>query len=242
MNKKSIDEQLRQNLRSHQNSVHRLKRETWNRIETELFPKKRRNRRNLLIALATSVVVTAGATVTEPGQAVVQSLTERFLNEQTIDNEMEGMSETNTFTLEANEEWSYVIYIDEERYALQSVEQSDLIVPSPPINEDVPEVSMEILKTNRTKEQELNHIYEELQRKEMDVTSQQQVSEPVVATKITAMAQGVQEWNSPIRIYYIMEPEEGTLYVIKQAFFLEATEGHGQRFDDMLQTFEAIKK
>ncbi|MED4970575.1 RNA polymerase sigma factor [Parageobacillus toebii] len=50
------------------------------------------------------------------------------------------------------------------------------------------------------------------------------------------------QWNDEVAKYYLVDNGQGGTFVIEQHYFVEASEGHGARFDNMLKQFQVTKE
>jgi len=66
------------------------------------------------------------------------------------------------------------------------------------------------------------------------------VKEPI--NSIFIYAGGATKWNDPVSKYYFVDNTKGGTFVIKQQLFLEAAEGHGVRFDNMVKEFKIVNE
>lgn len=224
---------------------------TWEKIDAELFTefnKKRSFKRYLLIATLTfaTTFIIVFSLMTDPGQAVVQEIKDLFVTEKQEEIEIEGTPETTDVKLHANETLDYVIYIDEDRYKMEELTEVDRIVTKEPLGENFPDVYMEISQVNgQSKEMLLQEIKDRL-AEQMIITNEGDVTEPVKATVIESIEkdESTQDirpgWDTVIEKYYLIEVNDEQFFVIKQAYFQEAAEGHGARFYHMLESFEVV--
>ena len=133
----------------------------------------------------------------------------------------------------------YVIYVDESRYYVETVDGADRIVPLD-FPEDYPPVYMEISQdTGRTPGEIAAELEPEVGLEYTDtIIGPQNVTDPIDAIEIRGYA-GT-EWNSPVVRYYLIDNTLGGTFVVKMQYFLEAEEGHGERFSTMLKEFVIV--
>ena len=88
---------------------------------------------------------------------------------------------------------------------------------------------------------------QEISDEGLEIERNEEVTTPLAATAITALGEERTEhgkfghqWDTPVHQYYVTQGENGYVFVIKQTYFLEAAEGHGSRFDQMLETFQVV--
>src|SRR5699024_2267126 len=181
---------------------------------------------------------------TSTGQALIKNFKEMFVPEQKIDINIEGDKEETNMGLETNENLDYIIYVDHSRYKAIEGNYGDKIVRVEEFGDQYPEVSMEIWRVQSTVEETIAEIKADIDKQAMTIGTTEDVTSPLVATKITAYGESDEanyDWDTPIHTYYVTEPTNGQLFVIKQLYFLEASEGHAVRFDAMLEQFEIVE-
>ncbi|WZL73047.1 hypothetical protein QBE52_18690 [Clostridiaceae bacterium 35-E11] len=222
------------------------KQEIWNNIEGELFEKKKKgdlqvkSRYTRFIAAAAAVVVLIIGTQTEIGHGIIDQIKELFMPQKQITQDIEGDKEKTNINLQYPREADYVIYVDEERYRFVEGQESDKIVMKNP-NKNLPEVSMKIKQVVDQKPEDLIKDLEESIKKEYATVQElQKVNDPITAWKISGL--DGQKWDSPIiKVYVVSNGNEGS-FIITQQYFLEAEEGHGVRFDEMIKEFHLIEE
>ncbi|MFD2629747.1 hypothetical protein [Oceanobacillus kapialis] len=253
-NNQEFDDRLRKGLEHATKVDTNLKDETWERINRSLFaskPKPKHYRKNVFATLgaAAVILVLVLGLMTNTGQAMIQHLRDMFVEEKQEEIEIEGQKEKSDTQLEVNEALRYVIYVDEQRYKMVKGEKVDRIETKEPLGEGYPDVYMEITrKETTTTEKVLQEIEQEIETDGMEVVRQESVSEPIQAEVIHGMGEETtnesgktgHQWDTPVHRYYVTDTQEGQVFVIKQVYFLEAAEGHGARFDYMLESFEIV--
>ena len=241
---------LSQELREHTEAPPELKEEIWEGIEQELFYQKRqgeykkmkkRNRFMKFAVAAAAVALLIVGIQTETGHAFIDQIREMFAPEKEVAQDIEGIEEESNLHLNEGIEASYVIYVDEERYRMVNEENRDLIVPKEPLGSAYPEVSMEIKQVvDRAPEDLLGSVEADLKEEFAEVSPLEEVTSPVKGWKIFGI-EGSQ-WDSPFyKVYVISNGHEGS-FIITQKYFLEAEEGHGARFDEMLKEFHLVEE
>lgn len=257
MNYKQDDQEIKDQLVKETAEVAKLKEDTWKKIENELTKdakkKLKRNRKlKLFIRMAAMVL---GITIiwisltTSPGLALIQNIKDMFAPEKDVEIHLEGELESTHVELEANEALRYIIYIDKERYKLIEGETRDQIVMVEELEDDFPEVVMEIIPTEGTLEAAISMLKEEIKNLDMEITREGKVDEPLDAYEIGAIGKDTEgengvlgkHWDTPVHQYYITNNKAGHFFIIKEKYFLEAAEGHGARFYYMLETFEVVE-
>lgn len=255
MHKDKMDQVIVDILTKETNEATKLKDETWEQINHQLFSNQvvkgnfRKKRLAQMVVIAAIITIVIVSFSTSKGQAIIQNLKDMFVEEKDYEVELEGQKEKTHVELEANEELRYIIYVDQSRYKLIDGEESDLILPSPELGDDYPDVFMEIRHIRDTSITEIiQDIKQELSKLNMEITGEEKVDLPIEATLISAIGEGYTneagktgpQWDTPVRNYYITNDKEGQFFVITEVYFLEASEGHGARFSQMLETFEVV--
>ncbi|MDY0407475.1 hypothetical protein ACFFIS_10385 [Virgibacillus soli] len=172
-----------------------------------------------------------------------QLLEERFPKEKQAEIEMEGDKYPITVHLATNEELRYIIYYDKAFYKFVSEAGIDRIVSISDDHElDVPEVAMEIKYiSEQTETKVIENIKNGLNKEGFFILREEKVETPIDGYMIEAIQDengGV--WNTAVHRYYIKSNKDGSLFVFKQMFFVEAFEGHAIRFNQMLESFQQI--
>lgn len=154
------------------------------------------------------------------------------------------MKEPVQVQLATNEAWRYIIYFDKDRFQFTSGEEMDEIVFTEELDDQFPEVGMEIKKvTDLSTEEAITNAKKSLASDGMTVLREEAVDWPIEAV----MIEGIEgdrddaEWNTPKHRYYIAESDDESLFMFKQKFFSVGSEGVGMRFDWMLESFEVVE-
>src|SRR5699024_8782141 len=168
------------------------------------------------------------------------NLADQYEKEKSMEIELEGTKEPVSMVLATNEALRYVIYVEKDEYKFKQGDNFDTITFSD-VDVSYPEVAMEIRKSQHpTLEEAIQEVEEEITEQGMQVEISEEANWPMDATRIYASDQEDQnEWNSPVHKYYVTE-QASDIFIIKQKYFLEASEGVGARFDYMLTTFEVV--
>ena len=245
---KNFDDRIKKSLEDNINISHEEKQEIWNNIERELFAKqskgelkmkrsKKRSYQGLVVAAA--VLIVAIGVQTEMGHAIIDQIKEFFAPQKNIVQEIEGNKEKTDINLQTPSSTDYVIYVDEERYVFVDGEESDMItMKNPPVG-NYPEVSMKIKQViNKTPEDVIKDLETSISEEYNTFHKPEEIREPIVGW--TLMGLKGQNWDSEvIKIYVLSNGKQGS-FIITQKYFLEAAEGHGVRFDEMVKEFHLI--
>ncbi len=141
---------------------------------------------------------------------------------------LEGMEEKTVMTLHESK-LGYYIYIHQERYQLEELDGADKIIPQTKA-EGLPEVFMKISQDNNIKPDDVaSQVKDELKGK-YQVVTHEEVNSPLESIFIYA-----EDDNDTVKRIYLVDNSQGGTLVIKQKLFTEAVEGHGARFDNMLE-------
>ncbi len=147
---------------------------------------------------------------------------------------IEGMEETVELTLHESQ-LGYYIYVDKDNYQVEELNGADKITPVA-LDPDLPEVFMEINRAENIDPQDkASQLKSELEGEYEEVSQVESVQNPLQGYYLYA-TQGDQGDDKGVR-YYLVEDHQGNSLVIKQQLFMEAWEGHGARFDQMLEEF-----
>lgn len=226
----------------------------WNKVSGTLFPDSQPQKapkwKGKWLVICSMLVVGLliwSSVSTEKGQALLKTLQEMFVKEKVVELQIEGEKEDIETEVQINEQLEYVIYIDNARYTLTKGETADTITTKTPLADRYPEVSMEIKRVEDTSQEEIiEEIKTTITREEMEITLEDTVDRGLPMKRIAAIGKGKQntsgnvgeDWDSPIYRYYVTEEINQQYYLITEKYFLEAAEGHGARFESMLNTFE----
>ncbi len=201
---------------------------------------KRKSKIGKIITIGTTaaVILLALTFNTQPGQAALERIREYFEPEKSIVTEIEGTEEVIDSKLQESE-MGYVLYFDQERYKVSTigdVDRIELIEKA----DYIPDVYMEISQDKNRLPAAVAKDLEAALKEEFDrVDEIQTVTEPVDGLFLHAI-NGGKEWDDVVVTYYLVDNTRGGTFVIKQQYFLEASEGHGARFKNMLKEFVII--
>lgn len=255
MKQNNLDEKIKQALLKQTEIDDSLKETTWEKINEELHRqaehKKTPKRRKWFISFVAAVAMLfiVFGTMTETGRAMIQNIKDTFVPNKQVEIEIEGQKEPSNVQLELNEQLQYVIYIDEDRYRMEEVDGADRVVPKEPLGDNYPDVYMEISERSiYGKDELMMEIEEQLNKDGVSLIKEEEVSTPLKATMLYALESNyVQDgeiidlaWDAIVHRYYVIFVEDDRAFIVKQQFFTEAEEGHGARFDVMLESFELI--
>ncbi len=251
MDEKKFDEKIEDSLLKGTEESEQLIEQVWGNIQSSIYnvaeekvemKSKGRSfvRKAAGIAAAFIVVVTVLAATTTTGQAAMKRIIDLLVPQKTITQELEGQKEDGNFSLHTrDEEVDYAIYIDEERYMVEKGEEADRIVPKLKADSKYPPVFMEIKQVKDKKPEDLIRLTKaELESKYPTVRDMGQVEEPLKAYELYANSGS--KWNDTVVRYYFVDNGAGGTFVITERYFVEASEGHGARFYNMLKEFRIL--
>lgn len=254
MTNHDFDQKMKESLIKHSHYPADIKNTIWNKIDEELeqiAPKPLQRKRTKqpmkkwigFSITAASIVFIFSFISTESGNALINQVKQLFVPEKTVVEEIEGTKEETDVTLTEGST-DYVIYIDQERYKMIKVEGKDRIVLKEPLEERYPDVFMEIYEVNTAPEEAVQNLYNDfITDNYPKISDIQQLEKPLPSFMTYAIGgTGGYEWNDPIIKYYVFSNQNGGSFVIKQKYFLEAAEGHGARFEQMLQQFHIVDR
>lgn len=190
------------------------------------------------LVAAAMVIIFLLSIFTQPGQAALEKLRKHFEPERMSEYEVEGDKENIGGMLQQSEK-GYAIYYDKELYQVVEDKQADRIVMKEDADEN-PEVYMEISQEALYTPEEIASMLElELKDSFSQVGSVTKLDEPIEALYIHAVDEGNRA-DDHIVEYYLVDNKKGGTFIIKLKYFLEAAEGHGARFFNMLKNFTIV--
>lgn len=257
------DKAIKDSLKQGTEDATELKDEVWERIRNELQQgsgvgnkqaatdpgRRRRNGKprrirwiSSTVGLTAMLLLGLFFTTAAPGQALVAQVKEWFAPQKAVKEELEGIPfEAEVELQEGNT--GYVIYFDEEMYRMVLGEETDRIVPNRDPGDLYPEVYMEIGRQDDSPDEVADALYQSMVGTVSTLLEPRVVEEPYPGWEIYAVSgTGGKEWNDPVTRYYVWSDEAGGSFVIRQQYFIEAEEGHGDRFQQMLKEFYITEK
>ena len=149
-------------------------------------------------------------------------------------------SETGSFhllQLGMEEPADFILYVDETSYR-RSMENGVLLVEPLVDMGDLPLCRLEV-----SRQPDISLADAAAWAVEILSDTYADVSEPEEATAPDGLAITASDglnWDSPQALVRLVEDRQGGVFVLYSRYFLEAAEGHGARFADMMATFEAV--
>ncbi len=145
---------------------------------------------------------------------------------------IEGMEEDLALDLHVSSIYPYAIYLDKERYRVEEKDDRDIILFD--TEADIPVVSMAIWYRESVEASELaTELENQLKDQYTNVTNHGRVESPLPAHYL--FAEKADSSDDTVKRYYLVEDFNNGVFVVQQTMFLEAAEGHGARFDNMLK-------
>ncbi|MEW9123724.1 MAG: hypothetical protein AB2421_13525 [Thermotaleaceae bacterium] len=248
----NMDEQIKKALENGTKITQEDKQDVWNNIEREIFSEKskgegktvkpkKRNPYTIFVAAAAAVVMLFIGVKTETGHALMEQIKELFAPQKQITQEIEGNKEETNVNLQQPSKSQYVIYIDEDRYEFIEGKDKDRIVMKNPVEGNFPEVSMEIEQVmDRTPEDVIKDIEGKIRERFKKIYEPQQINVPIKGWVVRGI--DGQNWDSAIVKAYVVSNGSKGSFIITQRYFLEAAEGHGVRFDEMVKEFHIVNE
>lgn len=191
-------------------------------------------------AAAVSILVALNVQ-SAPVQAWFDQVKALFAPEKEVQQEIEGMPESSRDSLYEGTNSDYVIYIDESRFQMIHGEGVDRIEPKEkPEDDRYPEVYMEISQQDLDPKAAAEQI--QLGLADYPQVEMQSIEDPIQGWEVRAIGgTGGLEWDDPVARYYVFDNQQGGSFIVKQQYFLEASEGYGARFYHMMKEFYITK-
>lgn len=252
MDDKRFEDNIRDSLLKGTEESQQLKEQVWRNIQSNIYTNKKEERSFMKnkgndfvrkaagLAAAFMVLVAVLAATTTTGQAAMKRIIDILVPQKNITQELEGQKEKGKFFLHTRDEAvDYAIYIDEERYVVEKGEAADRIVPKVKAGGKYPAVFMEIKQIKDKKPEDLmKQTKAGLKAKYPTVRDEGIVEVPLSAYMLYANS-GNRATDEVVKYYFVDNGAGGT-FVIMQQYFIEASEGHGARFDNMLKEFRIV--
>ncbi len=149
---------------------------------------------------------------------------------------IEGMEEKISLSLFKSQQHPFGLYFDEEGYEWKEEDGKDILIPH--LKPEDKDVWMAIWHEEKSVEEvveEKRKILEE----EYDETILEDINHPLQAVRLNALQQ--RDGEDMIEDWYIVEAQDGGVFLIQQKLFTEAVEGHGRRFELFLEHFYGAK-
>lgn len=234
-----------------------IKEDVWRELEARLdlepvapagLPKRNRKQRRptpmrtvrITATVAAAALLAIGVFLAMPaGTAFMKDAKNWFAPQKKVEVEVEGEKEQTDQQLHQNEESRYVIYYDKERYKLVQQDGKDVVTTKEPLPAQYPEVSLTIEQNKDVSpEQLIKRLSESLAGQYAQVGEVEKVTEPFEGYRVRA-SDG-KKWDSKVVVVYTTANGKQGSFALTEKYFLEASEGHGARFDQMLKQFRVL--
>lgn len=204
--------------------------------------KMNRKTRALSILIAISAAFfTIFSLQTKQGAAIIDQIKDFFTPEKEITQSIEGQDEQINVTLHEGTNVEYIIYIDESRYKMVKGEEADIITTIDPLPDNYPPVSLEIKQiTDQEPEEVLQKLESEFSQDFPELQPAETVTEPVEGYLLHGI-DGNEPTSKVVHAYIISNGKDGS-FILQGNYFLEAAEGHGARFHEMVESFELVEE
>lgn len=265
-----MERKLKERLQAESRYPDALKEELWTHIESNLdteavesrserHRKQESGSRMKRIRITTGVAAAAVAVAVflslPTGTALMKDIKDWFAPEKKVEISIEGQTEETNQKLHQGgqneqghggdsgaakkESSEYVIYYDQDRYKLVEGQDQDVITTKEPLPERYPEVSLTIKQYPEAAPPDLAaELERQIKGEYAAARPMEQVTAPVAGYRIHAL--NGQEWNSEVTTVYILSNGKQGSFVLTEKYFLEAAEGHGARFEQMLKEFRVL--
>lgn len=253
-----LDNEIKEALVNETNDIEMLQQSIWLNIENHISSQEKANKQekprelnlnkrktrasiaSLFAKIAAVIAFIIIFTNSKPGMAAIGKVKSILVPEKKITQQLEGIESESEVTLKESSA-GYTLYIDASYFNLETTEGKEKITPkNKSENTSLPEVYMEIWQvTDKNPSQLLSELESELKTSYKNVTNKNKIDSPLQALNLRANT-GV-KWNDKVVAYYLVDNKQGGSFVIKQQYFLEAEEGMGARFDNMLKEFRLIE-
>lgn len=250
MDDKKFDKDIEKALLESTEESNELKNQIWENIEKKIndnnkgeitmkrVENKRKNKwsnRWIQYGATAAILGIAIISSTEVGQAAFEKIKEILVPEKVITEELEGMEEDTNVNLNERE-IGYSIYFDEDRYMIKDYDGIDRIVPKSIDGQDLSEKYYMEIREERDKSPEklAQEIESKLNEEFENVSEIEKVDYPIDGIAVRGTTP---KGNNPVVKYHIIENGKGGSFVFKQQLTIEAAEGHGVRFDNMIKEF-----
>lgn len=153
--------------------------------------------------------------------------------EKTVIVLIEGMEEEVKVHPAISAQHPFALYLDQSRYILEEEETKSVVRP---LNGPTPPVFMSLeYQAPAAMEEVEAEITALLEEKHGALPRREQTALVPGGVSLTGFAEGASS-TDPVDRYYFFEDGQGGVFIARQALFLEAVEGHGARFDALLQS------
>ena len=133
----------------------------------------------------------------------------------------------------------FLIYVNEEQYAIREEKGLYSIRSTNPLPEDFPECGLDIFHLSAVSPEEARNTAAEALADRYETVSLD--DESAVLPKIPYLrASAGEDWNSEQAELWFVDDGQGGTFVLTARYFLEAEEGLGTQFRDMVSSFRVV--
>jgi hypothetical protein len=246
---KECNQKIKKELRKETEPVMDVYEETWDGIENQLFDqlfekkktnKKRKKKKWMAVGSTAAACGLLSFTLfTDSGEAMITSIKEYFEPEKEIVFTVEGEQEKQNVVLKEKDP-AYVIYVDEEVYTYVKEGKTATVAPVNPMPEGVPAAFMSLTPySGKTSDNMLEEVKKEAESENLDMVRIENIATPSKGIEMIAIQKTeTPSWDDAYVRYTILSKSDTAGVVIKSVLFREAVEGHGARFQRMIETLQ----
>lgn len=133
----------------------------------------------------------------------------------------------------------FLIYVNEEQFSIREENGLYSIRSTNPLPENFPELGLDILHLSGTAPDAARaDAGETLKDRDMEVTSEELSA--ALPDSLYLRASAGTDWDSEQAEFWFVSDGQGGTFILASRYFLEAEEGMGMRFRDMVSSFRVI--
>ena len=133
----------------------------------------------------------------------------------------------------------FLIYVNEEQYAIREEKGLYSIRSTNPLPEDFPECGLDIFHLSTVSPEEARNTAAEALADRYETVSLEDESAVLPKNPYLRASAGV-DWNSEQAELWFVDDGQGGTFVLTARYFLEAEEGMGMQFRDMVSSFRVV--
>lgn len=133
----------------------------------------------------------------------------------------------------------FLIYVNEEQFSIREEEGLYSIRSTSPLPEDFPELGLDILHLSGTAPDAAKADAETAMRERYGTVTSEEPSAALPGSLYLRAGAGT-DWDSEQAELWFVDDGQGGTFVLAARYFLEAEEGMGRTFRDMVSSFRAI--
>lgn len=144
-----------------------------------------------------------------------------------------------SYAPQSQEAVDFLIYVNEEQFSIREEDGLYSIRSTHSLPENFPEMGLDILHLPGTApDAAAADAEEELKGRYMEVTSEEMTA--ALPGSLYRRASAGTDWDSEQAELWFVDDGQGGAFVLTARYFLEAEEGMGMRFRDMVSSFRAV--